>query len=311
MPLPLPELNFDLSNHSRDQWFAEMEEVGEEHGYLERLGDNHTALFVDVGPKLLVTFEQMGVIRNRKGSLPRGFAYAMDQGWSVLCLIAEGPTWFRNERVYRYIDRLTDEGFFEDFEETLFYGNHDCGYAAAAFSVASPGARLLAVRPAASLDPAVSRWDRRYVEQRRLDFNSRYGYAPDMIEAAQNAYVAVDPTATADSMHAALFRRPNSTQLNCTYAGPRIEALWDTMGIMPQVMASAMSGRLTPARFGQLWRARRDNGPYLRTLLKRLDRAERPDLALRLCRHGMGGQHEATFAERFNELAAMQSTAAQ
>ena len=72
-----------------------------------------------------------------------------------------------------------------------------------------------------------------------------------------------------------------------------------------------MSGVLTPARFGQHWRARRENGPYLRTLLKRLDKAERTDLALRLCRYAMGGPHEAAFAERFDALCSAQNTAAE
>lgn len=312
MPLPLPDLDVDLSGLGRDAWLAKLDALGEEHGYFAPLGADHCAVMIDAGPKLLVTFETEESAMRRTGGRPRGFDLVMRNGWSLLALICRGDTWFRDERVYRFIDRQTDDGFFEDFEQVLFYGNHTCGYAAAAFSVAAPDARVLALRPAATMDPAYARWDRRHMEARRLDFNSRYGFAPDMIEAAHDAYIVADMTATADGMHAALFRRPNATILNAEYAGPRIEYLWDAMGIATPMIEAAMAGRLTPARFGKLWRARRSNTPYLRGLLKRLERAERPDLARRLCRYVIKkGPDTAYFTRALVDLGGGRASAAE
>lgn len=299
-----PDLDFDLSNHTRDQWFDEMDQVGEDHGYLEPLGPGFHALMVDHGPQLLVTFERYEDVRARKGGLPRGFEYVRKQGWSLMAIISENDDWFRSERIYRYFDRQTDDGFFEDFDDVLFYGNHACGYAAAAYSVAAPGARVLALRPLATLDPSQARWDKRYLDQRGKDFTTRYGYAPDMIEAAEQAYIIADTTTAADAMHAALFRRPNVSVLGTAHAGPRIEPMWDQMGLTAPMMIVAMNGELTPSTFGALWRARRDSLPYLRTLLKRLDKAKRPDLALRLCRFAKARGAGQIFEDRYAELTA-------
>jgi hypothetical protein len=50
-------------------------------------------------------------------------------------------------------------GFFDDFDQVVFYGAGQCGYAAAAFSVATPGATVVAIQPQATLDPRVTEWD--------------------------------------------------------------------------------------------------------------------------------------------------------
>jgi hypothetical protein len=42
-----------------------------------------------------------------------------------------------------------DDGFFDEFEQVIFYGSGSSGYAAAAFSVAAPGATVIAVQPQA------------------------------------------------------------------------------------------------------------------------------------------------------------------
>ena len=116
--------------------------------------------------------------------MPLGAEHRAAGGWSHLCLIAEGDTWFRDPAVYAYFDRLVDDAFFEDFDHVLFYGAGMAGYAACAYSVAAPGAQVLALNPRATLDPAAGRWDDRDRAARRLDFTSRYGYAPDMLEGA-------------------------------------------------------------------------------------------------------------------------------
>ena len=68
----------------------------------------------------------------------------MDRGKVPRCpetgtKFTKGDTWFRDNRVYGYFDRLIADGFFEDFDTVIFYGAGSCGYAAAAFSVAAPG----------------------------------------------------------------------------------------------------------------------------------------------------------------------------
>ncbi len=187
--------NFDpqLANLDREEWYDAVEELAEEDGYFEPLGKNYSTIFHEAGPRLIVTFETFGEVFARGNREPRGFDMVRRNGWSHLCILSDGGRWYRDQRIYRYFDRLVDDGFFEDFDQVLFFGDGPGGYAAAAYSVVAPGANVLAIRPVATLDPAQAGWDRRFIKDRQLSFSDRYGYAPDMLEAAAKAFVVFDP----------------------------------------------------------------------------------------------------------------------
>lgn len=297
-----PDLDLDLSDLSEEEWLARLDALGEEHGSFERLGERHASLFIDAGPSLLVTFETVDAARKGPGAAPRGFDHVTRNGWSLLALFSRGETWFRDPAVWRTFDRLTDDGFFEDFDRVLFTGAAAGGYAAAAFSVAAPGARVLAVRPYATLDPAVAGWDRRHPGERRRDWTSRYGYAPAMLDAAARAFVVHDPGYAPDAMHAALFHRDNVLTLRCPLAGVRLDAMLDAMAVTPPLVDLAMEGRLDRASFARLWRARRAHAAYLRTLLKRLEQAGRPGLAARVARHGLATRDRPLYQRKLEEM---------
>lgn len=305
------DLASDVSGLSQADWFDRLDVLGVQHGSFERLGADHSALFLDEGRTLLVTFETIEQARRSVNGLPRGTSFVREQGWSLLSLISDGDTWFRDARVWRMFDRLIDDGFFEDFSQVLFTGAGPCGYAAAAFSVCAPGSRVLALRPQATLDPTVAGWDRRYVPERRRDFTSRFGYAPAMSEAAERAYVVYDPGQSYDAMHAALFGAPNATLLRCNFGGRRIEVSFDQMGITTPLILAAMDGTLAPVSFARLWRARRDSPPYLRGMLKRLEVEGRDGLTRHLCAFGIATRDPAPFAARLLALGQMQSAAAE
>lgn len=302
MTLQVPDLDLDLSDLTEAAWLSRLDALGDEHGFFERLGGSHAALFIEAGPRLLVTFETIEGARRSPSALPRGFEHVTRDGWSLLALLSRGETWFRDPAVWRLFDRLTDDGFLEDFESTLFMGSGPSGYAAAAFSVAAPGATVLALRPYATLDPAIAGWDRRHLADRGRDWTTRYGYAPEMIEGAQRAYVLHDPGHAPDAMHAALFHRGNVTLLRCPFAGTRVEAMLDSMSILPRIIDLAMVGALDRLTFARLWRQRRLHAPYLRALLKRLEGEGRRGLALRVCRHGMHTWDRPFFARKLDEL---------
>lgn len=251
----------------RANWLALMDQIGEDAGYFEPLGPKHWAFFVDEKPTLLVSFEQADDIRARPGQMPMGHDIAKDFGWSHLCLIADGDTWYRDPRVYGYFDRLVDDAFFEDFDSVLFMGAGVQGYAAAAFAVAAPGATVLALSPRATQSPDTAGWDKRSKSARRLDFTSRYGYAPDMIEGAGRVFVLHDPDIAEDAMHAALFRGRHVTHLRCPRLGGRLDWALSHMQMITPLVEAAMTGTLTRNSFAQMWRKRRDFGPYLRVLL--------------------------------------------
>ncbi len=288
----------------RDQWFARIDELCSEEGYFEPLGRKHSAYFHDDGPILLVSFESLDRILARKGQMPFGHDVAVANGWSHLTVICDGETWFRDPAVWGYFDRLVDEAFFEDFDRVLFYGAGAAGYAACAYCVCAPGATVLAISPRATLDPAIAGWDYRAVKLRRLDFSSRYGYAPDMTEGASRVFVIYDPQLPENAMHAALFRADWVTPLPARNFGETIESAIEQAGLLPQLLTAACEARLDPVSFARLWRMRRRFSPYLRAILRKADLAQRPLLALMICRSVVKRMGGPRYRRRMLELEA-------
>ena len=303
-----PEVTLEtpMGGLSRGQWLRAMEELTSEEGYLEPVGLGHSALFLDQDPSvLLVTFEELDTVRlsNTDGHT-LGFDLARRRGWSHLSILAHGETWFRDVAVYGYFDRLIDDGFFEDFDRVVFYGAEMGGYGAAAYSVASPGSTVVAVQPVATLDARVAGWDPRFADKRKFSFNTRYGYAPEMIEAADNAFVVYDPAEHLDAMHAALFDRGAVTPLRCPHLGGKIENDLDQMQILHEMLELAGDGRLTETKFFALYRRRRDHAAYLRRLLSHLEQEDRPYLAALLCRNAITRVNRKRFHEGLRDAQA-------
>jgi len=292
-----------VADHSG--WLGRMARAGREGGYFHPLGDRHWALFRDDGPVLLVTFERLEMFRDGESEgLPEGLALARQEGWSCLSLVAWGETWFREPAIFAYFDQLVQEAFFEGFDRVLFYGAEMGAYAACAYSVASPGAAVLAVQPVATLDPARAGWDRRFLRQRRIGFAGRYGYAPDMAEGAAQVWLLHDPRDPMDAMHAALFARPHVQMLGCPYLGPGLDRALAGMGLLAPLIHLAGTGTLTPALFHRLYRQRRHHAPYLRRLMDATDAAARPLLSARVARHAMETVPSGTFRRRLDEIEA-------
>lgn len=294
------------------QWLCELEEIGEAEGYFSPLGDNHAAVFVDRSQDVLfVGFETISGLRSTSDTgLPLGFDVCETRGWSHLTLLTDRDTWYRDRHVFGYFDRLVDEGFFEDFDKVIFYGAGMCAYAAAAFSVVAPGATVLLVSPQATLDRERAEWDNRFPQARRLEFKSRYGYAPDMLEAAKDAFVIYDPNELEDAMHASLFRGSNVHHIR--YRRGRsgaIDADLRALGLISRMSEAASNGNLTPAKIHRLLRLRLRHVPYLRAMLSRLMAQERPYLAAMLCQAALRDHHVPRF-HQYLEIARKQLTEA-
>lgn len=306
---------FDLSialaeASDRDGWLTVLERIGDDAGDFLPLGAHHWALFVDEAPTLIVSFETVDEARARPGHMPLAHDIAARHGWSHLCILADGATWWRDPAVWRYFDRLVDDAFFEDFDRVLFTGAGMGGYAACAFSVAAPGATVLAFAPQATQDPEQAGWDPRHPAARRLDFRSRYGYAPEMLEGAARAFLVLDPCERLDQMHAALFRAPWVTRLNMRRAGANPAATLDEMGLTAGLIESALEGQLTRLSFAQIWRQRRNYSPYLRHLIALTDAAGKLDRSEAICANVLSRQKAPRIRKRLAEIRAAKTGAA-
>ena len=297
----------EVGNSGSDlgDWYARLAESVDGIGGIESLGNGYTALTTRQSSTLLVTFESVDKIRAaRLDEMPFASVLAEDSGMSQLTVISERRAWFRDPAVYDYFDRLIDEGFFDDFSRVVFYGAGMCGYAAAAFSVAAPGSTVIAVTPVATLDPEVAGWDKRYFRYRRLNFTTRYGYGPDMLDAADQAYILYDPYKRPDAMHAALFTRPHVHKLRCRHMGPSLETDLLNMGVLSELLDAACEGQISPQVFSQLYRARRSYPPYISRLQDHLETEERVFLGALLSRDAVTRIGRPSDQKRFDQLEA-------
>ena len=285
---------------TREAWLDKVAEVVDEDGYCEVLGDRHAAIFVEEGKTLLVTFEtHQGIAALSEDAQPMGWDMVKALGWSSLCLVSDGDTWFRSPRVYGYFDRLVDDGFFEEFDQVIFYGAGPCGYAAAAFSVASPGAKVVLLQPQATLDPRIAEWDDRFRRMRRVDFTDRYGFAPDMLDAAERAFVIYDPEIEPDAMHAALFTRPNVTKFRMRFMGEDLETSLMRMQLLYRVLAQFSADKLGTLSLARLFRARRTDAGYQFNLLQRLTTDQRDYLTVVLSRAVLAQRNGRPFRKAY------------
>ncbi|PJI91498.1 hypothetical protein BC777_0326 [Yoonia maricola] len=289
-------------------WLAKVDDVCEDYGFFEQLGREHCAGFLEAGNALLVTFENVQSVReNNIDAEPRGFPYARHDGWSHLALFSFKQSWFRDQYVYDFFDRMVDEGFFDNFERIIFHGGGDgASYAAAAYSVVAPGATVIALRPQATLDAQMAGWDGRFKPMRKTNFNDRYGYAPEMIDGANRVFIAFDPIERLDACHAALFRKSHVTALPCPLLGDDLDQAFDRMGIHDVLIKLAMDGTLDRRRFLQLLRARRYDPTYVRALVRRLIITGHPRLARIICAYMIKRGHKAFFVDKYEELSPTQ-----
>ncbi len=283
-------------------WLGLMARLGEDAGYFQAIGTRHHAFFMDDDPTLLVSFDTIRNIRMRPDQMPAGYAIAQEMGWSFLAVIADGETWFRDPAVYGYFDRLVDDAFFEDFNATVFMGTDMAAYAACAYSVTAPGATVLAFNPRATMDVERAGWDTRSRGARRIEFRSRYGYAPDMTEGTGQVFAFHDPGVTADAMHVSLFAGPWVTPIRMPFLAGRTEWAISQMGLMPGLLQQAMKGTLTRATWAQMWRARRSFGPYLKGILAATEDAGKQRRAMAVCSSVNKRLNAPRFRRRLGEL---------
>ncbi len=248
-----------------------------------RANDRHSFLYIPRGRTLVVTFDNldiaMGKLEDRR---PWGFAFIEKQGWSMLGVMANGWTWYRDPWVSAQFDDLAAAGFFAGFERVVFYGASMGGYAACAFCGAAPGADVVAISPQSTVDRAVVPWETRYKTVWGADFSGKYGDAAHVSAAARRISLIYDPYEPLDAGHADRFAAANVMKLRANLLGHRLGSSLLQMGILNPIILGALNGSLTEAAFYRALRARRQSPRYQRELFERLLAARHPKLARRL-----------------------------
>ncbi|MDT8856104.1 hypothetical protein RNZ50_13980 [Paracoccaceae bacterium Fryx2] len=269
---------------SDDGWSAIARTLAGPDGFFRDNGQ-HSFLYMPRGDTLVVTFDNLDIaMTKREDRRPWGFGFIEKQGWSMLGVMANGWTWYRDPWVWDQFDQLAASGFFARFKRVVFYGASMGGYAACAFVAACPGADVVAISPQSTLDRAMVPWETRYKTAWDRDFTGKYGDAAEVSRAAGRVTLLYDPFEPLDSGHATRFTGPNVLKLRASLMGHRLGSSLQQMGILAPITLGALNGTLTESAFYRALRARKTFPRYQRELFKRaLDRG-RPDLARRLGR---------------------------
>lgn len=246
---------------------------------------DHSFLFIQRSDTLVVTFDNLDIaMGKREDRRPWGFSFIEKQGWSMLGVMANGWTWYRDPWVWDQFDELRASGFFARFKRVVFYGASMGGYAAAAFSAACPGADVVAISPQSTLDKELVPWETRYQTAWGRDFSGRYGDAAIVSAAAAKVILMYDPYEPLDRGHADRFEAENVIRLRAPLLGHRLGSSLQQMGVLAPITLGALGGTLSEIEFYRLLRARKSSNRYQKELFRRALNRGRPDLARKLGR---------------------------
>ncbi|GAB4388781.1 hypothetical protein [Albidovulum sp.] len=267
------------------EWAALARRLAGPGGFYEENG-RHSFLYLPRSPEVLVvTFDNLDIAMNKRAERrPWGFHFIEKQGWSMLGVMANGWTWYRDPWVFATFDRLAAEGFFDRFGRVVFYGASMGGYAACAFSAACPGADAVAISPQSTLDRTLVPWETRYKVVWGKDFGGKYGDAAEASRAARRVAILYDPYEPLDRGHADRFTGDNVMRLRAPLLGHRLGSSLHQMGILSPIILGALDGTLTEAAFYRLLRQRRNFPRYQRELFRRVQERGRVGLARRIGR---------------------------
>ena len=257
--------------NSSEDWDRIATELAGKAGFYRAGPAGHSFLYMPRSKDVLVvTFDNLDIaMTKREDRRPWGYSLIEKQGWSMLGVLAGGWTWYREPWVSEQFDELRDSGFFGQFKRVVFYGASMGGYAAAAFSPASPGADVVAISPQSTVDKSLVPWETRYKVVWDRDFSGPYGDAAEVSHSARRVSILYDPYEPLDAQHAARFTGENVDHLRAPLLGHRLGSSLHQMGILSPIILGALSGSLSRHDFYQLLRARKTFPRYQRELFNR------------------------------------------
>jgi len=246
----------NAAGERRSDWLRHLGRIGADHGFFEPVAPRHMGLFVQEGDTLVISFDDAATaFHQRERGLPLGFSAVQARQVSLLSIMAEGPTWFRDPEIHAFFDGLRAEGFFDSFEQVIFLGTGPaCGHAACAYASVAPGATVIASRPVATLDPGVAGFDARFRAARRLDFTSRFGAAPELVKSADAVLLFYDPFEPMDAAHAAQFKGGMIHRLPVRFRGALVDRIVADDQLLVPLLRSVEAGDLTRSRALELLR---------------------------------------------------------
>ncbi len=279
-------------------------------------GPQNALMFAPQSKRLVVSFDNVSIARAEGQRWPWGMKVLSQQmNCSVLGVMAAERNWFRHDFVHDAFDALRDQGFFEQFDEILFYGASMGGFAALVYQQCAPGANVLAIAPQSTLNREVLPNEDRWGWTTKLDWTGRYNDAAGVTGSAGNVFVIADPYYKPDFDQVSRITGDNVTWLHTPFMGHQLPNAFVVMGILKPLLHAGAEGTLTPDLFYRLFRARNDLPRYQHDLLMEAEKRGKIRSAIRVCEYTLKKRKAKNIArslERLKEeLASSMKTAAE
>ncbi|MEP3786656.1 hypothetical protein [Ascidiaceihabitans sp.] len=243
----------------------------------------HAVMFYPRSNRLVVTFDNMKSRDAKAPVYPWGYNFVAKHGWSHLGIVmVDRNDWFRHPSLWACLDRFRKKGFFEQFDEVVFYGSSMGGYGALAYAPLSPGATVVALTPQTSLDPRIVPFETRFPAPfNRGTWTGPYADGVAGAASAQKVYVLVDPFFAPDAQHVMRLQTDNLIWLKTPHLKNQAANVLKNGNLLSKVVPDAWNGTLTAQSFDRQFDALRLSKPFARVLIHSAIDAGHYDLAER------------------------------
>ena len=240
-------------------WYGEIYPAGPNDGFYTKLGEHSLAYVERNLSQLVITFDNLSGA-GHEGYDKRAWAsgFCSYNNWSHLGVFAQGPTWFRDDRLVDYLEKLRDDGFFERFDYVTLSGTSMGAYGALVFSRLYPGATVIAFSPQTTLDMEKVPWETRYGKGKKADWDIPGSDAAACIGSAGKVYVVYDPLERLDRKHAERLVGRNVVYLKGPGFGHKSALFLQRMEALKPILGEAVIGTLDGERFHKAVRRRGD-----------------------------------------------------
>ncbi|WP_415182344.1 glycosyltransferase family 2 protein [Phaeovulum sp.] len=270
----------------RDARFADARSHTAQKGGFFWEGPESALFFEPFGKRLIVSFDNLSIVRGDDPRWPWGYRFlTQTMGYSILGVMANERNWFRDGFVHDSFDVLRDAGFFDKFEDVVFYGASMGGFAALTYARAAPGARVLAIAPQSTLDRRIMPNEDRWGWTARLDWDDRYADAAGATANAREVITIHDPYFAPDQAQIARLSGDNLRRLHMPFFGHQLPNALLQMGILKPILVDLFNGTLDDRRFYSLLRARRNLPRFQHDLLMKAEEKQHPKLAIQVCEY--------------------------
>ncbi len=240
------------------EWFAEIHTGGDRQGFYTRL-EHHAVMCIRRDPaRLVVTFDNLSNVNDLSpGREPWAYRFVRENGCSHLSVMARRKDWYRCPQLIAYLEKLSDDGLFAEFDKVWLTGTSMGGFAALTFSSLAPGATVISFNPQTTLDEALVPWEERFGMGRARDWSLPHSDAAFEIDEAERVFVLYDPFFPPDRRHVERLEGDNVTPLKTWCSGHFSPVFLRRANLLKPVMQHALDGTLTPSVFYTLYRERR------------------------------------------------------